>query len=158
MTILRTVPAGWASWSVKVLSEDEELTELRISLFRSKGSFELDGATFTVDPKGFFRHDAELRRGASVIARAEKSSLTRRRFTVTSAGHHLELESRSLLGREYVLFLRDEEVGTIRRKGFLGRKCEMEFPDGVPVFLQLFLIYLALTQAKREAAAAGSGS
>jgi hypothetical protein len=158
MAVLRTVPAGWASWSVKVLSGDEELTRLHISLFRSKGSFELDGATFTIQPKGFFQLDAELRKGASVIGRAEKSSLTRRRFTITSAGHHLELESQSWLGREYALFLGKQEVGTIRRSGFLGRRCEMEFPDEVPVFLQVFLLYLALTQAKREAAAAGSGS
>jgi hypothetical protein len=158
MAVLHTKPTGFASWNVRVLSGEAEITRLKISLIRSKGSFELDGDTFTIEPQGFFMVSAELRKGASVIARAEKASLTRRRFKITSAGHRLELESRSWTGREYVLLMGEKEVGTIRRSGFLGTKCELDFPDEVPVFLQIFLTYLAIAQAKREAAAAGSGS
>lgn len=158
MTILRTEPVRWGSWCVRVLRGEEMITELKISFFLSKGSFELDGDAFVVEPRGFFRHAAELKRGASVIARAEKSSLARRRFEIRAAGHRLDLESRSWLGREYALIMGGEEVGTIRRAGFLGRRCVLEFPDPVPLFLQVFVAYLVLTQAKREAAAASSGS
>jgi hypothetical protein len=45
--------------------------------------------------------------------------------------------------------------GYLERTGFLGRECELELPDEVPVFLQVFIIYLVLSQAKREAAASG---
>jgi hypothetical protein len=121
VTTLRTEPTGWLSWNVEVLSGKTKLTELRISLFRSRGSFELDGVSFTIEPRGFFGHDAELRRGASVIARAEKVSLLRRRFTLTSAGHRLTLESRSFLGRQYALLLGKEAVGLPRADGLPGQ-------------------------------------
>ncbi len=158
MPVLRTEPTGWVSWGANVFLGDEHVTELQISFFRSHGRFELDGESFTVEPRGFFKPGADLRKGNAIIARAEKSSVTRRRFEITAAGHRLELESRSFFGREYALLLGHQEVGTIQRTGFLGRRCFLEFPDEVPVFLQVFITYLVLVQAKREAAAASSGS
>jgi hypothetical protein len=67
----------------------------------------------------------------------------------------LDLVSSSFWGREYVLVLGGEEVGTVRRSGLGGRKMRLEFPDEVPLILQVFLAYLVLCQAKREAAAGG---
>jgi hypothetical protein len=96
-------------------------------------------------------------KGASVIAKAKKAGAFKRTWEISSAGHHLTLESRSLLGREYALLLGTHEVGRVKREGFAGRKTVMEFPDEVPVFLQVFLAYIVISQARREAAAA-SGS
>lgn len=156
MAILRTEPLGWLSSGVRILADGQELSLLNISLVRSRGRFILDDEEFTVEPKGFFWSGAELRRGSTVIARAEKSSPFRRRFEITSAAHRMVLESRSWTGREYRLLLGQQEVGRIRREGWTGRKMELDFPEDVPRFLQLFLAYLALAQAKREAAAASS--
>jgi hypothetical protein len=69
----------------------------------------------------------------------------------------LVLESRSWTGREYVLLLGSQEVGRIQREGFSGRKLLLEFPDDMPLFLQLFLVYVVASQARRERAAAASG-
>jgi hypothetical protein len=158
VAVLRTEPAGWGSWSARINSGDHPLTELRISLFRSRGRFSLHGEEFSVDPQGLLGTTAVLRKGSNIIARAEKTSAFRRRFRITSAGHRLDLVSRSWSGREYALLLGSQEVGMVRRTGFGGRKITMEFPDQVPVFLQVFLAYLVLCQAKREAAAASGGS
>ncbi|MFC1574881.1 hypothetical protein ACFL3Z_02255 [Gemmatimonadota bacterium] len=158
MAVLVAETTGWGSWTSRITQDGEDLTELRISTFRTKGSFELEGETYSVEPEGFWGHHAVLQKGATVIARAEKASLTRRRFNITSAGHQLKLESRSFSGREYVLLLGGQEVGWIRAEGLMKKRVTLEFPDEVPVFLQLFLTYLVLAQSKREAAAAAAGS
>jgi hypothetical protein len=157
VAILHAEPLGWASFGVRILSGDEELTQLMISTFKGKGSFDLDGEAFTVEPEGFFRSNAVLKKGSSTIAKVRKPSILRRRFEISSAGHRLVLESRGWAGREYVLLLGSQEVGRVKREGFVGRKILLEFPDDVPLFLQVLLAYVVVSQAKREAAAAASG-
>ncbi len=157
MAVLRAEPLGWASAGVRVLSGEEEITELHISAFKGKGSFTLDGEEFTITPEGFFRSDAVLKKGTSVIAKAKKAGALKRTWDISSAGHRLTLDSRSWSGREYALLLGNQEVGRVKREGFAGRKVSLESPDEVPVFLQVFLTYIVVSQARREAAAAASG-
>lgn len=154
MAVLHAEPMGWFSSSARLLAGDEELTELGITAFKSRGRFILDGEEFAIEPKGFFQTTALLKKGTAILARAEKPSAFRRRFEISSAGHRLVLESRSWTGRDYVLLLGNQEVGWVKREGMTGKKLRLEFPDEVPVFLQVLLAYLVLVQAKREAAAA----
>jgi len=158
VAILEAEPTGWVSLNARITSDGADLTELRISAWKNRGSFRLDGQDFAIEPKGFWLHNAVLRRGGTVIARAEKPALMRRRWVISSAGHRLELESRSWTGGEYVLFMGNKEVGGITRKGMTGRRISLTFPDEVPAVLQVFLTYIVMCQAKREAAAAAAGS
>lgn len=157
MAILHAEPLGWFCSGVRLRRGDQELTELEITTFKSKGSFVLDDDEFVIEPKGFLQTSAVLKKGNAILARAEKPSAFRRRFEISSAGHRLTMESRSWAGREYVLLLGNQEVGWIRRKGMTGRSLQLEFPDEVPVFLQILLAYLVVVQAKKEAAAAAGG-
>ena len=151
-------PTGWASWNTLIKSDGFPITELKVSAWKNRGSFQLDGLGFTIEPQGFWLQNAVLKRGGAVVARAEKPALLRRHFVVTSAGHRMELESRSWTGREYALLMGNQEVGTISREGMMGRKVTLRFPDDVPEVLQVFLAYIVLCQAKREAAATAAGS
>jgi len=151
---LRAEPLSWLSFGVRILSGESEITQLKISAFKSKGSFTLDGEDFTIEPSGFWGSNATLKKGASIIAKAQKAGALKRTWEISSAGHRLTLESRSLTGRAYVLLLGKQEVGRVQREGFAGRRTIMEFPDNVPVFLQVFLAYIVISQARREAAAA----
>jgi hypothetical protein len=157
VSILRSRPRRWGSWSAVILSGEDPVTELDISLFRSRGSFELEGERYFIDPEGFWGLRSVLRKGDTPLARSEKPSFLRRRFRITSAGHRLDLESRSWRGRHYALVLGSRDVGSISLSGFLGTKLELEFPDDVPLFLQVYLAYLVLCQAKMEAAASSGG-
>jgi len=152
MAVLIAEPQNWPNTRFSVRRADQELTNLAITLFRNRGSFELDGERFDIEPTSFFRMDAEMKRAGSVIARARQPNFFRRRFEVSSAGHHLVMESRSWRGRKYALLLGTQEVGWIHRVGMTGKRMKLEFPDEVPVVLQVFLAYLAACQAKREAA------
>jgi len=154
--VLHAEPLGWATHGVRILSGGEEITQLKISAFKGKGSFFLEGEDFFIEPKGFFQSDAVLKKGTAIIAKVKKPSL-RRRFEISSAGHRLVLESQSWRGREYRLLLGTQEVGSVKREGFSGKRVLLEFPDDVPVFLQSLLIYIVASQAKREAAAAAAG-
>jgi hypothetical protein len=69
----------------------------------------------------------------------------------------LRLESQKWTGREYKLLLGNQEVGSVKREGFAGRRVMMDFPDDVPVVLQVFLAFIVISQARREAAASGGG-
>lgn len=157
MPVLRAEPLNWASFGVRILSDDVELTQLKISAIKGKGSFHLDGEEFLVEPKGFFQSDATLMKGSTVVAKSRKTSTFKRRFEISSAGHHLTLASSGWLGKEYLLRLGNQEVGRVKREGFAGRKLLLEFPEDVPLFLQVFLTYVVLSQARKEAAAAASG-
>jgi hypothetical protein len=154
LAVLHTEPLSWASFGARILDGERELTQLRITAFKGRGSFELDGDSFEILPQGFLGSNAVLKKGSSVIARVNKPSFLKRRFEISSAGHHLRLESTGWLGKEYVLYLGSQEVGRVRREGFTGRKLRLEFPDEVPVFVQVLMAYVVLSQAKREAAAA----
>lgn len=158
MAILEVEPTGWASWDALVKTDGAPIAELRISTWKSRGSFQLDGQDFTIEPSGFWLQNAVLMRGGSLIAKAEKPALLRRQFTVSSAGHRMVLESRSWTGREYALLVGSVEVGRITREGFLGRRVTLRLPDDVPEVLQIFLAYIVICQSKREAAAAAAGS
>ena len=157
MAVLHAEPLGWASSGVRILSGGQELTQLTISAFKGKGSFDLNGEAFAIQPEGFFRSNAVLKKGGSTLARVRKPSILRRRFEISSAGHRLVLESRGWRGREYVLLLGSQEVGSVKREGLTGRKLLLEFPDDVPHFLQVLVAYVVVSQAKREAAAATAG-
>ena len=50
MAVLRAEPLGWASAGVRILSGNDEITELQISAFKGKGSFTLDGETYQLAP------------------------------------------------------------------------------------------------------------
>ena len=158
MAVLNAEPTGWASWNTLIRSDGAPITELTISAWKSRGGFQLDGQEFTIEPRGFWLHNAVLQRGGTMIAKAEKPALMRRSWIISSAGHRLELESRSWTGREYVLRLAGQEVGRITRQGMTGRKLSLEFPDEVPEVIQVFLTYIVLCQAKREASGAAAGS
>jgi hypothetical protein len=155
--ILEAEPRGWGSWSTVITTAGQPVTELKISLFRSRGRFQLDGQEFSIEPSGFFHQSASLLRRGGVIAKSEKTSFFRRRFVITSAGHRMELKSFGWWGREYELLMGGQQVGRVTRKGMTGRKMSLDFPDDVPVVLQVFLAYLVLCQVKREAARSAGG-
>lgn len=154
MALLHAEPLGWISFGLRILDGDLEIARLEVSPFRKRGSFVLEGEAFEIEPVGFFRSGAVLKKGSSVVARVVKPKFYRRRFEVGSAGHRFVLESRGWAGREYELLLGAQPVGRIRRSGFAGRKLEMDFPDNVPLFLQLLLAYVVRAQASRERSAA----
>ena len=119
-------------WTFRVQEEGGEMATLHLSLFRSRGAFQVEGESFAAEPEGFFGRAVTLRKGGTVIARAEMASFFRRTFGVTSAGHRLSVESRSWLGREYEVLLGGEPVGSIHAQGFLGRKLTLELPERMP--------------------------
>lgn len=158
MAVLRTESLGWASSGVRVLSGDDEVTQLKVSFLKGNGSFEVDGDTFTIDSHGIMRSDAVMKKGASVIAKVKHKGFPRGRFEISSAGHKLVMKSHGWMGKRYSVGLMDQEVGQVQRAGFLGTKITLDFPDEVPVFLQVLIIYIALAHARRQGAAAAAGS
>ena len=158
MPILEVEPTGWASWDALVTADGAPIAELRISAWKSRGRFQLDGEDFTIEPSGFWLQNAVLKRGESVVARAERPALLRRQFSISSGSHRMALESRSWAGREYALQIGTQEAGRITREGFLGRKVTLRMAEDLPEALQIFLAYLVICQTKREAAAAAAGS
>ena len=63
MALLEAEPTGWASWNALIKSNGAPVTELSISAWKSRGSFGLDGQGFTIEPRGFWLHNAVMQRG-----------------------------------------------------------------------------------------------
>jgi hypothetical protein len=157
VAVLRAEPLSWGSPSLRILAGDEEVARLITSVFKGNGKFEVDGESFTVDSHGILRQKADLKKGSSVIAKVRKKGFFGRTFEISSAGHHLVLEGQGLMGKTYVLRLANQEVGWIKREGFSGRSMTLEFPDEVPAFLQMLILYVVVVQARMEGAAAAAG-
>jgi hypothetical protein len=153
VAVLHAEPLGLFSFGTRIRAGDQEVAQLKISFFRSSASFTLEGEVFDIEPMGFFGSNVVLKKGSSAIARVTKPNFLRRRFEVASAGHRFVLESLSWTGREYRLLLGTQPIGKIKREGFAGRRMALDFPEEVPLFLQVLLAYVVLAQAKRERAA-----
>ena len=90
--------------------------------------------------------------GERVVARAEKMDLFARRYRVLplgrseAAGGSPELIIVSgTLSRTFRLWLGDEEVGSIRYKGVLGRQVELRVPSNMPLELVVLGLYISRT-------------
>ena len=67
------------------------------------------------------------------------------------------LGSHGMQAHRYSEMLGLIERGELRPDRLVGRKLSLEFPDEVPVFLQILIAYVVISQVRREGAAAAGG-
>jgi hypothetical protein len=66
----------------------------------------------------------------------------------------LTLKPRSLFSRTFVLVHGDREIGSMRSTSLLGNSADIDFPENLPLPMQLFLAFLVITAWRRARAAA----
>jgi hypothetical protein len=159
--MLRASPIGWFSWNF-ILSEDgERLAEINLAWLREAGQLSVGEESYRVYREGIMSGAFVLEKDGVRLARAEKPSALYRSFNVAYDGKYYMLEAESAFRRKFVLKDGSEHVGSIYPEGALTRKCIVDLPEGIPLAVRTFIVWLVIILWKREsdagAAAAAAG-
>jgi hypothetical protein len=151
---LDVVPTTWLSWDFKVSSEGRALTTLELTRFRERGRFVLDGAEYTVSSEGPLRRSFRLERAGRPIARAERRGLFRATFTVQAGERTLTLRQRGLLGYRYEVEHNRTRMGGIAR-ALVKRRAVADLDDRIEPAVRIFLLFLAQVEWRRDSRRSG---
>jgi len=154
---LRAVRTGFLSRGYRFLSGDQEVGRLTLGLLGRRGAIEVGDQQFRIRREGvvgdFVLEQADVPH-ARELARASGGRPFSRTFRIRAADRALTLSGGVLGLRTLRLRHGDREVGLARREGWRGRAARFEFPDELPLEIQIFLGALALHRWRRARAAA----
>ena len=118
-----------------------------LSWWGDKGELRIQDEIFTA------RRDKSsyvLESAAGVLARAEQPRKWIGELVIEHSGHRYKLRAKSALRRQFLLLEGSRQIGSLSPEGLFTRKAAVEFPKEIPLFLQVFFIWLAMTLWKHE--------
>jgi hypothetical protein len=153
--MLHALPTSWLSSHFRLESDGRDIGRLALAAIRERATFTVKDVEFS-----FYREsmagDFVLDFQGSVLARAQKTSVLKRQFTLTFEDQSYTLSASSAFGRAFVLSEGEAEVGRVRPLKMFSNKAEIDLPDAVPLPVQVFCFWLVVVLWKRaEAAASG---
>jgi hypothetical protein len=154
--MLYAKPLNPFSWTYTIRDQQPDSAELcRATLCRT-GRFIIDGRRYTVRREHLDRGRFVLETADGVVAVARIAS-PRRRFELDYAGRSLTVEPISTWRPVYEVGYGRSRIGTVRRRGLLGRRLEADLPAELPPAVQLFIAWLVLWLARHSQVAASLG-
>ena len=151
-------PKAWYSWDFRILKEGREIALLDQHWMRERASFTLDGSKYQIRRTSFLRSTFDFTKDGQVIATASKPKRLRRELEVRAGHERWTLRAVSAFRREFELVRGGLRIGGVEPESAFRRAGTADFPDLIPLPLQIFLACLVLLLWKREAdAAAASG-
>ncbi len=151
--MLYALPTSWFKPAFRLVRDGREVGHLTVSSFRERATFAVKDVEFTFYREGM-TGDFVLEFQESVLARAQKPSAFKQRFTLAFEGQSYALAPASWYGRTFVLREGDEEAGRVRPLSAFSNKTDLDLPDALPLPVQVFCFWLVLILWKRAAAAA----
>jgi hypothetical protein len=137
---------GWLRPSYRVQRGSRTVATLKLpTLGWGGGEITIEGKTLRVRRESFAdaRFTLMTDGGSEPYARPTKS--LRPTFEVLHAGRSYTLRSDSWLHRCFAVVEAGTHLGSIFLEGLLGRRLVASLPEGIPLEVQLFLIWLVLT-------------
>ena len=155
---LKLRPRAFYSWDFDVLSGDRQIAFLDRHWIRERATFSLEGATYAIRRTSVLRSSFVFEKDGRVIAQATKPSRLRREFEIQAGPERWILRAVSMFRREFELVRGGLRIGTMKPDSAFRRAATADFPDLVPLPLQVFVACLVLVLWKRDAdRAAASG-
>jgi hypothetical protein len=149
--MMKVIPKAW-SYTFSVTGGTESVAQaVDLSWWSDKGELRIQGATYRAhrDKSGYV-----LESTAGVVARAERPKRWSCVFDIEHSGHRYTLRAKSAFRRQFLLLEGSTQVGSISPEGLFTRKAAVWLPQSLPMFLQVFIIWLAMTVWKHEEYAA----
>jgi hypothetical protein len=112
------------------------------SWWGDKGEFQVQGASYTVHRE---KSRYVLESAGRVLAGAERPRRLFRELVIEHSGHKYTLRAKSVFRREFQLFERATYLGSIAPEGLFSRKAAVDLPAELPLYLQVFLMWLVMT-------------
>jgi hypothetical protein len=136
-------PSALIGWSFDILQQDRAVGTLVFKLVRPAGTLELNGATYQISRDGLFGAFSLTADGRE-IARAERTSLLRVRYSITAEDRQLVLQAKGFLQRVAQVFHGDIAIATISRPSLVRRGITVEDSEVLPLPTLMFCAGLML--------------
>jgi len=150
--MLTVIPKAWC-YTFAVTDGTRSIAQaVDLSWWRDKSALRIQDDVYTA------RRDKSsyvLESEAGVLARAERPRWWFRELVIEHSGHRYTLCAKSVFRRQFLLFDGSTQIGSLSPEGFFTRKAAVELPKTFPLFLQVFIIWLAMTLWKHENNSAG---
>jgi hypothetical protein len=156
--MLQLVPQGWLTWNFDVLENERHVAEIKTSTLPESGTLSIEGLSYRAYREGMLSGEFLLESEGQTIARAQKPSAFLNTFEVQYSDRSYTLKKESFVGRSFVLFEGDREVGSLRPNGFLSRKAVVSLPADMPMPVQAFVMWLTIILWRREANAGAAAA
>jgi hypothetical protein len=150
--MLKVIPKAW-SYAFSVTDGTESVAQaVDLSFWRDKGELRIQGYIYKARRD---RSSYVLESAAGVLARAERPRRWLRELGIEHSGHRDTLRAKSPFRRQLLLLESSTQIGSISPEGLFTRKAEVELPQALPLFLKVFIIWLAMTIWKQDDYAGG---
>jgi hypothetical protein len=150
--MLKVIPKAW-SYAFSVTDGSETVAQaVDLSWWSDKGELRIQGARYRAhrDKSAYILESA-----AGVVARAERPNRWSSVFDIEHSGHRYTLRAKSAFRRQFLLLEGSTQVGSVSPEGLFTRKAAVWLPQSLPLFLQVFIVWLAMTLWKHEEYAGG---
>ena len=148
--MLKVIPKTW-SYSFSVRDDARSVAQaVDRSWWRDKGELRIQENIYTA------RRDKSayvLESAAGLLARAEQPRKWRRELFIEHSDHRYTLRAMSAFRRDLILFEDSAQIGSVSPDGLFSRKAAVDLPKELPLYLQVFVIWLAMTLWKHAEAA-----
>jgi hypothetical protein len=140
--MLRVVPKAW-SYAFCIMDGTETVAQtVDLSWWRDRGELRVGEASYTARRE---KSSYVLESAAGVLARATRKRRWSHEFAIAHAGRQYTLRQRSAFRNQYLLLEGTSEVGSISPEGLFTRKASVDLPRALPLFLQVFVVWLVMT-------------
>jgi hypothetical protein len=148
--LLEAIPRSRWTWNYTIREGATSVGRIDTSWLRGRVTLTVRGTAYRVYRERAHRGAFFLESDGAVLARSTRSGRAPREVAVEHAGgwHTVRGESRG--GRDFLLIAGDREVGAIRPEGRFTRRARASLPDGLPLPLGVFFIWLVLLAWKED--------
>ncbi len=151
---MKAAPKAWFSNDWIVTLDDQREILLDLSAWRERGTFTIDGVTYTLRKGSAFSGRFTLLEQQEELAVAHKTSAFSSRLEVEVAGDLFVLRKASIFSRRFELRQADTLIGSIEPDGVFVRRSTLNLPKEWRLPARLFVFWLATVAWAREQAAA----
>ena len=140
--MLKVIPKVWC-YTFSVTDGTESIAQsVELSWWRDKSALRIQDGIYTArrDKSSYF-----LESEAGVLARAERPRKWFRELVIEHSGRRYTLRAKSAFRRQFLLLEGSKQIGSLAPEGLFTRRAGVELPKAFPMFLQVFIIWLAMT-------------
>lgn len=149
---MKVIPKAW-SYAFSVTDGAESVAQaVDLSWWSDKGELRVQGAVYRTHRE---KSSYVLESVDGVVARAERPQRWFREFDIEHSGHRYTLRGNSGFRCKFLLLEGTTQVGSISPEGLFTRRAEVNLPQAIPLFLQVFIIWLAMTLWRHDDSAGG---
>lgn len=143
-------PHSAFSWDFTVYEDETPVAEVDLAWIRERATVtikEIDCEVYRESMAGAF----VLAVDGHVLIRAQKASFFTRTFDITYDEHAYHLKAKSPFGRAFDLWQGDTVIGTVTPRSAFTRTLDADLPDGLPLVVRVFILWLVILLWKRAA-------